>query len=67
MEKDVIENLFKIDKLVSTRGTANEKGSGLGLILCYEFVQKHGGSINVQSQVGKGSRFTFTLPLKKED
>ena len=55
------ENLFKIDNKYSTKGTANEKGTGLGLILCREFVEKHGGEIRVESEEGKGSTFTFTL------
>ncbi len=61
--KDVQKNLFRIDnKLQSQKGTAGEKGSGLGLILCNEFVEKLGGSIRVESEVGKGTTFTFRLP-----
>lgn len=60
-----LDQLFRIDKNVSTMGTANEKGTGLGLILCKEFVEKHGGKIWVESQVGKGSAFIFTLPPKQ--
>ncbi|MEZ5011743.1 MAG: HAMP domain-containing sensor histidine kinase [Bacteroidales bacterium] len=47
----------------TTTGTANEKGSGLGLILCREFVKAHGGTLRIESKPGMGSRFSFTIPL----
>jgi signal transduction histidine kinase len=55
--------LFKIETNSSTKGTSQESGSGLGLILCKEFVEKHHGKIWVESKVGYGSQFKFTLPL----
>jgi PAS domain S-box-containing protein len=61
-----INKLFRIDKSYSTRGTANETGTGLGLILCKEFVEKHHGKIWVESEERKGSTFYFTLPYHAE-
>lgn len=54
--------LFRIDTTVRSLGTMGEKGTGLGLILCYEFVQKNGGTINVRKNAGAGTTFWFTLP-----
>lgn len=56
-----IAKLFKIDISFSTLGTAREQGTGLGLILCREFVERNGGKIWVESTFGKGSNFKFTL------
>ena len=58
-----ISKLFRLDANMSTRGTDNEKGTGLGLFLCKEFVEKHGGKISVVSDAEKGSTFNFTMPL----
>ena len=63
MTKETMAKLFRIDSNLSTHGTENEKGTGLGLILCKEFVEKHGGKIWVESESGKGSIFRFTLPM----
>ena len=63
--KENLKNLFRIDEQFRRDGTANEKGTGLGLILCKEFVEKNSGTIAVESEERKGSRFTITIPLHK--
>ena len=61
IKQEDIKKLFRIDVNHSTIGTGDEKGTGLGLILCKEFIEKNKGEIWVESQVGKGSIFKFTL------
>jgi signal transduction histidine kinase len=62
MKAEVLNMLFDKTAPYTTRGTANEKGTGLGLILCKEFIEKNGGRIWVESAEGQGSTFFFTLP-----
>ncbi len=62
MNDEILSKLFKIDEHVTTKGTEKEKGTGLGLILCKEFIEKHGGKIWAESILGEGSKFKFTIP-----
>jgi signal transduction histidine kinase/ligand-binding sensor domain-containing protein len=63
IDKETNSKLFRIDANISKPGTDNEKGTGLGLFLCKEFIEKHGGRIWVESEEGRGSTFRFCLPL----
>jgi CheY-like chemotaxis protein len=62
MSNEMLDNLFRIDVKSGRRGTEGEPSTGLGLLLCKEFIEKHGGKIWVESEEGKGSVFYFTLP-----
>ena len=62
LKKD-IDKLFRIDVKYVNRGTENEKGTGLGLILCKEFINQHGGKIWVDSKPNAGSEFHFSIPV----
>ena len=65
MQKAEIDKLFKIESGFSTEGTNHESGTGIGLILCKEFVDKHQGEIFVESELGKGTNFTVSIPNNK--
>ncbi len=67
MREKMLENLFSITEKISEVGTEEETGTGLGLILCKELVEKNNGKLNVKSEFGKGSIFSFTLPLSDKD
>lgn len=62
MNAHTLKSLFHIDSNATTNGTAGEKGSGLGLVICREFIEKHGREIHVSSRPHEGSRFSFSLP-----
>ncbi|MGE5426327.1 MAG: PAS domain S-box protein [Methylococcaceae bacterium] len=66
INKEALDKLFRIDASYKTAGTNNETGTGLGLLLCKEFIDKHGAKIWVESEVGIGSRFYFTIPQLTE-
>ena len=62
MDQDTAARVFAIDKRKSVKGTDGEKGTGLGLALCKEFVEQHGGRIWIDSQPGQGTTVNFTVP-----
>jgi signal transduction histidine kinase len=61
MTPEQVQNLFRLDRQQSREGSSGEKGTGLGLIVCKEFIEKHGSSLHIESEAGKGSRFWFEL------
>jgi len=63
IKDDDLAKLFSVDAKYTSEGTAGEKGSGLGLSLVKEIIEKHGGAIEVESEYGKGTEFIFTLPI----
>ena len=66
IKENDIDNLFRIEKKTKSVGTQGEEGSGLGLLLCKEFIEANGGTIKVESVENQGSTFTVSLPLSTE-
>lgn len=62
INEEILKKLFKIDQKIISEGTEKERGTGLGLILCKEFIEKNGGTITLKSKEGIGSEFSFTIP-----
>jgi len=67
ISKSYIPKLLKLDEFYTTHGTSGETGTGLGLIITNEFIQKNGGKLTIESSPGAGSRFSFTLPAKRSE
>ena len=63
MNQEIVDNLFRIDRNIKRNGTEGEPSSGLGLLLCKDFIEKNRGRIRVESKVNEGSTFSFTLPM----
>jgi two-component system, sensor histidine kinase and response regulator len=66
IDRENLDQLFRIDRNMTTPGTGGEGGTGLGLILCKEFVERHGGRISADSTVGEGTTIRFTLPANPD-
>ncbi len=64
MDSEDMKNIFRLDKRITSKGTNDEKGTGLGLYVCKEMIEKMNGSIKVESVIGKGSTFVVTFPRK---
>lgn len=62
MSEEVQSLLLKIDERKQVAGTSGETGSGFGLLLCEDFIQRHGGHLTWESTLGKGTTFSFTIP-----
>lgn len=62
MNAKMLQNIFQLDVKNNRKGTENEPSSGLGLILCKEFIEKHGGKIWIENEENKGSCFYFNVP-----
>lgn len=62
LEPEMLDAIFQVSQMQTTKGTNNESGSGMGLLYCKNFIEKHGGTLWAESEKAKGSKFKFTLP-----
>lgn len=67
MSKEVQEKIFAVDQNYTSPGTSGEQGTGLGVVLCNELTKRHGGKMTVESEEGKGTKFSFTIPVGKAE
>ena len=67
MNQTMVDNLFRLDEQTNRKGTEGEPTTGLGLIICKEFIEKHGGQLWVESEECQGSTFYFSLPTGNQD
>ncbi len=65
MDRQILDKIFQFDKYTTTLGTANETGTGLGLVLCNEFANINKGQIRIESTLGSGSTFYLSIPLSE--
>jgi len=65
IQENNLQKIFRLDIRFSTEGTENETGTGLGLMLCKEIIDKHSGSIRIESEPNKGTKIIFTLPAEE--
>ena len=63
MSKTMIDDLFHLDINTSRKGTEGESSTGLGLLICKDLIEKHGGNLSIESEEGKGSNFRFSIPF----
>jgi len=65
MDRYTIDNIFRLDAHVNRKGTEGERSTGLGLIICKDFIERHNGKLGIESEVNNGSTFYFSLALTK--
>jgi len=67
ISKEALANIYSLDSVHTTEGTAGELGTGLGVMLCKEMIERNGGSLKIESELGKGTKVIFTIPASKDN